>query len=521
MKNKQDIFKTGGWLVMGLIFLFLSGGDLPLGLAAWLAPLFLLRFFRETKVIIAVLILLPALTATNILSNQGMLPLPSFKIQLFLTLNMTVWYLLPYLLDRVFHRHLPLFPRIFLFPALAVSIPFLRSIQGTWFHIANTQNNLPFLQIASLAGVSGISFVIHWTASFINEIWERKDEKTVALKLAVVLAGVLIIIYGFGVIRLRTNPSPAQTMQASGIIPDPHLREKMMGNFADLIRSDPRQPGEVENIRREWKDIYYGLLEDTAALAGLGAEIMVWPEFAALVFEDEEHELIQAAVDAAKKNRIDIGLSIGVYQNKSRSPKPGIQPLFKNKLIFISREGAIQWEHSKGFLAPGMEAAVMIPGDRELKSGLSGGHIISGAICYEMDFPRYIRQSSRLGADLLIAPSNDWFQIKNMHARMARLRAIENGVSVFRPASGGISTAVDPFGRIISSSDLSLGTGMPVTASLPVGRVSTLFPSWGDHFLQFCTLLSFFSLIWGLYQKLLPMLRNRESRRHGTDGGTD
>ena len=71
------------------------------------------------------------------------------------------------------------------------------------------------------------------------------------------------------------------------------------------------------------------------------------------------------------------------------------------------------------------------------------------AICFDADFPEFIRQAGLGSADLLIVPANEWREIKNLHAQMAAFRAIENGVPLIRPAASGISTAVDPWGRVL------------------------------------------------------------------------
>ncbi len=72
----------------------------------------------------------------------------------------------------------------------------------------------------------------------------------------------------------------------------------------------------------------------------------------------------------------------------------------------------------------------------------------SAAICFDLDFPRLIRQAGRMNADLLLAPSNDWTEVREMHLRMHILRAVEQGFTLFRPTKDGISAAADPYGRI-------------------------------------------------------------------------
>ncbi len=89
-------------------------------------------------------------------------------------------------------------------------------------------------------------------------------------------------------------------------------------------------------------------------------------------------------------------------------------------------------------------------------------------------------------SDLLVAPSNDWPEIKNTHSKMARLRAIENGISLLRPTSSGLSTAVDPYGNIVGCVDDFKSSGAPLVAVLPMGSVQTLYALLGDSWTWIC-----------------------------------
>jgi apolipoprotein N-acyltransferase len=174
------------------------------------------------------------------------------------------------------------------------------------------------------------------------------------------------------------------------------------------------------------------------------------------------------------------------------------QPFIKNKLIFILPDGNIAWEHMKAALVPGTEAIITIPGDGILKTvniPVVPVGPVTGAICYELDFPQLIRQAGRSSSSLLLAPANDWPAIKHMHAAMARTRAIENGLAVIRPTSGGISIAVDPYGRIVSQVDYFQSRGGALDAVLPVKPVATLYSSFGDLFAWLVLIGTLFLLI--------------------------
>ena len=105
-------------------------------------------------------------------------------------------------------------------------------------------------------------------------------------------------------------------------------------------------------------------------------------------------------------------------------------------------------------------------------------------------------------SDLLLAPANDWAEIKNTHARMARLRAIENGVPMLRSSSGGVSTAIDAYGRVLSRVDYYQSKGAPLVAELPVGSVGTVYASLGDFWLWICAAGAVAMILLGLVRWL-------------------
>jgi len=111
---------------------------------------------------------------------------------------------------------------------------------------------------------------------------------------------------------------------------------------------------------------------------------------------------------------------------------------------------------------------------------------MAAPICFEADFPDFIRQAGQNDADLLILPVNDWKSIKNIHFQMHVFRAIENGVPLVRAAASGLSVAIDPWGRVLSISDFYAAGDRTMTAQLPMGRIPTLYARSGDWFSWLC-----------------------------------
>ena len=111
---------------------------------------------------------------------------------------------------------------------------------------------------------------------------------------------------------------------------------------------------------------------------------------------------------------------------------------------------------------------------------------IATAICFDDAFPEFIRQASQGSADLLIVPVNEWKEIKDIHFQMTAFRAIENGMPLVRAAASGLSSAFDPWGRVLGVADYFAPGDRTMTAQVPLGHIPTLYARTGDLFAWLC-----------------------------------
>ena len=64
--------------------------------------------------------------------------------------------------------------------------------------------------------------------------------------------------------------------------------------------------------------------------------------------------------------------------------------------------------------------------------------------------------------------------------------AAGTGAPLVRPASYGVSSAFDPWGRLLSTADYFAPGDGTMTVQVPIGRVGTLYASTGDLFAWLC-----------------------------------
>ncbi len=103
-------------------------------------------------------------------------------------------------------------------------------------------------------------------------------------------------------------------------------------------------------------------------------------------------------------------------------------------------------------------------------------------ICYEIIFPNLVRKFVKKGANFLVTITNDGWYGKSsapyQHFSIAVLRAVENRRYLLRAATTGISGIIDPYGRILSKSELMTSTFL--TERITPSPTLTFYTKFGD-----------------------------------------
>jgi len=94
---------------------------------------------------------------------------------------------------------------------------------------------------------------------------------------------------------------------------------------------------------------------------------------------------------------------------------------------------------------------------------------------------------------VMLVPSNDWADIVPFHTYMASFRGIENGFSIVRAASNGLSAAFDYQGRTLAAADYST-TKQAMISFVPTHGVKTIYSVIGDLFAWF-SMVGFMTLV--------------------------
>ena len=311
----------------------------------------------------------------------------------------------------------------------------------TWGDIGYTQTAcIPVLQIASLVGVYGLSYLIAWVNAGIAELscgpWRSGLFNLLA-------AGVTIIV-----LCLVANRIYGAWFEG---------HEWPEHRFVRIV-----QPG-LSIVDKQWKSRNPGDIctEWQLSVAGRGhPQLVVWPETAVLEFLPWTARTRQAMASLAKK--LKAWLIVGTVE----LDRAGNQ---YNCAVSLSPEGQKEGIYRKQHLVPFGEY-VPLRGrwsfmeffafrERDFSPGhgmtlLPVANGLSGAvICFESMFPRIARMLTRKGAQTIIILTNDeWLAgttAPTLHLAMAQMRAVENRRFVIRAANTGISAIISDKGRIM------------------------------------------------------------------------
>lgn len=466
---------------LGVLLRAFDVGRKIIPLAAWLSPVFLLHLSHSLPPSIGLPLVWLAIFLGGVYAYRGVIPLPG-SAYLILLVGLSGAWTLPYIADRLLYQQLPGFTSALIFPVAWVAIEYLSarfSPYGSWGSTAYTQaSNLPLVQLASVTGLWGISFLVNWFGSTLNWAWEHQFNWGLVGSAILIYAAVWLIVMLAGEARVAFSKSGSTVRTASVGWPE---RLAPRSVFMRALAPGGLEAGERAGIEQVFRSVQDYFVETSRKEAAAGAQIIVWPEACLMVFKPDEQAFLRRAADLAASTRAT--LVIGLV-----SVIEGPAPRLENKAVLVDPEKGVVYAYSKQKPVPGWEAQVSVRSPMALPIHDSDYGRLGSAICFDLDFPGFIRATGRSGVDLLLVPSSDWEEIKELHPLMATLRAVENGTPLVRPARWGISVAVDALGRRLASTD-SFSAAQDVTvAQVPSRHVATLYARLGDWFAWLCLL---------------------------------
>jgi len=345
---------------------------------------------------------------------------------------------------------------------------------------------LPFLQIADIAGVHSVTFVLvvcnTVVAAFVPH--PAQPERAVRRMMGLGCACLLLLQGGYGLWRMQQLTAAMQ--QA------PPLRVALI---QPNIGIDEKQGGIDREAQLDWQ---FGL---SAATLAQRPDLLIWPEsmypfgvpepmqqlpWPSISEPQNVHWLIGALTYAGQGTTRQVfnsallldpdGRILGRY-DKQRLLAFGEYIPLQHYLPFLRNISP-----TIGNLTPGTGGIVTLP------NGVGLGPLI----CYEDIVPDLARQAVRQGAQVLVNLTNDmWFgatRAPYQHRALAAFRAVENRVYLVRVTNTGLTSIIDAVGREqvalpIFQADTLVHTIQPL-------RRPSLYTRFGDWFAQLCSVVA-------------------------------
>jgi apolipoprotein N-acyltransferase len=515
MKSRlaQIDYLTWLWLVIGFALLPFTTIQTVIPLAAWFAPVFLLRFVRTSRrarIALPLIFVAYAIGIFIALRGSDTSDIGVYIIGIItFPLIRGLMYTLPYAADRLIGSHLNPWGRVFAFPLAFTTADWLMSlsriINSTGSPAYSQYDSLALMQILSVTGMWGITFLMMWFASTVNALWEHGFDRRPVRGLVEVFAGVLLAVLLFGSVRLNFFPPSSVSIEAATVTLDNAISQRASSGV-DWLTFNQSSDAERAAARPQFEATVKQLLARTETALRGGAKIVTWQEGAGTVLEEDKQSTLDRVAALAREYNADLEVSLGVLTRTTA------QQFILNQSILVDHTGAVRWTYEKTYLVIPVESYIAVPGDGILPVVDTAAGRLSTAICNDLHFPTLIRQAGANNADILIAPYNDVIPFGSSDTVTAIFRAIENGVSLLRPAGHGTSMIVDYEGRILASQNYFTHNDGIMLTTIPIRGVTTVYSRIGDAFAYLCVA----SLVFLTGQSLFRRKRFAAMAQHQT-----
>lgn len=423
------------------------------------------------------------------------------------------------------------------FPLLWTTFEYLHSatqISFPWLMLANTQTyDLPAIQFASITGAFGIT------------LW-------------ILLINVLVYLISVQIIsgRNKIHPAPVVvgivTLCVLYILPKWYGNDRLSGDRTEHTGRHVRIGAIQPNIDpfEKWQDdpasslsVLNGM---TITLIPEKPDLILWPETAVPCYilhpnNRPYYIMVRHLVDSLQVPLLTGIPDIVYYHGSELIPKSSKRDqtgepydTFNSSLLLIPGNDSIQ-RYAKIRLVPFAER---VPFSDELSFlnavrwnfGLGGWGIgrdttvfrftgkdhseikFSNLICYESIYPGFVAAFVAKGAEFLTVITNDswWGNTSGayQHEQYSVLRAVENKRWLIQCANGGVSCAIDPFGRIVNPTRLYTQTTLVQDITLLDDY--TFYTLHGDWIAEMAFLVTGFIAISAVGNRLYAYIRRKQ-----------
>lgn len=387
---------------------------------------------------------------------------------------------------------------LFLFPFLWVGLEWVRTVLPfggfPWnllgYGVASWTG---WIQPAAYTGIYGVSFLVAAVNAAVAAYWFAPNRRRLALLGVMATALVGTAVAGHFL--------PAEETDSHVVLVQPNLPQlPAPGSSWEEVASDALAA--FEQMAHE-------------AVRGLDAQappLVVWPEAPAHFYFHRDPVLRARLTALAQSTRSYLLLgTIDFRRDPGGEEDTRLFPY--NSAVLISPTGGFVGQYDKIHLVPFGEylpwgpvfglAGALVDEVSDFRPGNAytvlpvGENRLSVFICYEAIFPELVQEFADRGAQLLVNISNDgWFGRSSaaaQHLNMARMRAVESRRFLVRATNTGITTVVDPRGRLLGR--LPSHERGVLTAGFRYRTAPSFYVQFGDWFASLCAFVTVLALL--------------------------
>ncbi len=358
------------------------------------------------------------------------------------------------------------------------------------------RQNIPLIQLASLTGTSGLTFlcVLGAAMSAITVERLRCEIRTGRMRPHVdffATVFLVVLVFGYGVKKITRHQGETTSLRVACI----------QGNVPVYDYWDPKCEASIME----------GYLRQSRMALESHPDLVIWPEAATprpLLLDEMVYSQVKeltagtsadfliGSVHYTQEPRADYNSAILLTGHAENAQ-------IYNKVHLVPFGEYVPFRHSFPFFSwivgdkvpydfdPGKGPALLELAVKPIKLG--------PVVCFEDTLGDLTRRSAKLGAQLLVTLTNDgWFEhsvATLQHLANAQLRTVETGLPMVRVADTGVTCVIDHLGRIVQilhgERDNTFIEGvLQSEIRVPLHAETTFYTRHGDLFAHACLALT-------------------------------
>lgn len=304
-----------------------------------------------------------------------------------------------------------------------------------WLFLGTSQLNTPLHGFAPIVGTYGLSLIITWISGCLA-LLARPNTTKVKSWCVIIICGLVII--GWACSQHQWTKPMGEPFQVSLI----------QGNVPQQTKWDQKS---LLDILEKYK---------TLTEKNWGSELIVWPEAAIPIFQDQAKPYIQFMDAEIKKHNAYWLFGIPIFDQKTNRYFNGVVLMGKGSGQYLKRHIVPFGEFipapwlftpiGKYFQIPMSDFS---PGTWNQPAIKINDIAVAPFICYEIGFPGEVLKGVKNQNLIINFVDDSWFDHSialSQHLEMSRMRALETGRYILQSTNTGITAIIDPLGKIIA-----------------------------------------------------------------------